>query len=157
MEPWVVEFRLVPRPGASRGEPAAGAPTAAWSSRRPLPADFARRVGLLGLAPSDAGGGARRAWGQPGGNRLELHEVGSGEATVRIAVDVRKPDAAFAAALLALVKASNGVLVRSDGLTIDGTVGSFSRALRSSPAWVHVNDPTGLLTGRQPAGDDDES
>lgn len=159
MQPWQVEFELIPRPrpaaDAARAASATQAPRA-WSADRPLPGDFLRRVETLGLALTREGSEAGvRAWGRPDGNRLEVRETSAGATRVHVAVDARKLDPAFAAALLGLVKAVNGVLVRADGLTIDGTVGAFSKALRSAPAWAYVDDPTGLLTGREPAGDDE--
>jgi hypothetical protein len=156
MKPWLVEFLLAPRPVPSRGQPTARSQPAAWDAERPLPADFVRRVSALGLAPAPGVEGAPRAWGRAEENRVEMREGAHGETVVRVAVDTRKLDPAFAAGLLGLVKSSNGVLVRSDGLMIDGTVGAFSKALRSSPAWAHVDDPTGLLTGREPADEGEE-
>ena len=143
MKPWQVAFQLVPRPAAARA--GQQAPVAhAWTPDRPLPADFGRRVSAAGLEAS------------ADGNSLEVKNHANGESTVHVVVDTRKLDPAFAAALLGLVRAVNGALVRSDGLMIDGTVGSFSKALRSSPAWAHVDDPTGLITGR-PAMDDEDA
>ena len=156
MKPWQVEFQLVPRPRRSPGAPAATPAPRAWNAERPLPADFLRRVELLGLAPVGAvAGGGERGWGHPDGNRLDMRETADGGTSVRVAVDARKLDPGFAAALLGLVKAVNGVLVRADGLTIDATVGAFSKALRSAPAWAYVDDPTGLLTGRERKDEED--
>ena len=156
MKPWLVVFHLVPRPPSSRGEEIVRGQRTGWGAQRPLPPDFPRRVAALGLLPDVGDEGAPRAWGRADGNRLEIRESGGAEVTVQVAVDTRKLDPGFAAGLLALVKASNAVLVRSDGLMIDGTVGAFSKALRSSSAWEHVHDPTGLLTGREPLGDEDD-
>ena len=157
MKPWLVVFHLEPRPRSPRGDAATHARFSAWNAQRPLPPDFARRVGALGLPPAEGGEGSPRRWGRPDGNQLEMREGEAGEIVVRVAIDTRKLDPGFAAGLLALVKASNAVLVRGDGLMIDGTVGAFSKALRSSPAWAHVDDPTGLLTGREPAGGGEEA
>ena len=156
MKPWLVEFELIPRPRVARAG-SDGTPSVRWGPRRPLPPDFARRAAALGLPPAGASEGAPRVWGRRDSNHVELREAEGGTAAVRVAVDTRRLDPAFAAALLGLVKATNGVLVRSDGLMIDGTVGAFSKALRSSPAWVHVDDPTGLLTGREPDDETDGS
>ena len=158
MKPWQVEFHLVPRPRPGRETLAAVPGPRAWSAERPLPGDFSRRAAMLGLAPAaDPPGAKAAAWGDVEGNRIEVREAGEGAggASVRVAVDARKLDPAFAAALLGLVRAVNGVLVRADGLMIDGTVGAFSKALRSSPAWKYVEDPTGLLTGRERLDDDE--
>lgn len=156
MKPWQVEFALVPRPRPARDAPAATPAPRAWNAERPLPADFLRRVELLGLAPTgERTGEGMRGWGPPDGNRVDMRESADGDTSVRVAVDARKLDPGFAAALLGLVKAVNGVLVRADGLTIDATVGAFSKALRSAPAWAYVDDPTGLLTGRERQGDDE--
>jgi hypothetical protein len=156
MTPWLVEFHLVPRPRSPQGNTVARGQPGAWNAERPLPPDFARRITALGLPADESARGATRAWGRPDGNQIEIREDGAGQTTVRVAVDMRKLDPGFAAGLLGLVKASHGLLVRSDGLVIDGTVGAFSKALRSSPAWAHVDDPTGLLTGREPTEGDDE-
>ena len=156
MKPWLVEFELIPRPQPARAG-SAGARPVTWGPQRPLPPDFARRAAALGLPPASASDGAPRVWGRSDSNHLELRESEGGAATVRVAVDTRTLDPAFAAALLGLVKATNAVLVRSDGLMIDATVGAFSKALRSSPAWAHVDDPTGLLTGRERSGESDDS
>ena len=127
-----------------------------WSAEAPLPADFVARIAALRLPPISGADAAVQAWGSAEGNRVELRRSADGTSAVRIAVDTRRLDATFAAALLGLVRAVNGVLVRSDGRTLDGTVGAFSDALRSSSAWAHVNDPTGLLTGRRPRDEDAE-
>lgn len=160
MKPWQVEFLLVPRIAAASprapGATEVGGPTAAWSDARPLPRDFLDRLGTLGLLPPASRTAPEQTWGRDEGNHVEVRLLGQDRVTVRIAVDTRRLDPRFAAALLALVRAVNGVLVRADGLVIDGTVGAFSAALRSAPAWHHVSDPTGLLTGR-PTSDDDEA
>ena len=152
MKPWQVEFLLVPRtpaaPPRALGAASVGGPWAAWSSARPLPRDFRDRLGSLGLTSPANLSGPEQTWGSDEGNHVEVRIIGQDRATVRVAVDTRQLDPRFAAALLALVRALNAMLVRADGLVIDGTVGAFSAALRSAPAWRFVSDPTGLLTGR---------
>ena len=150
---WQVEFLLVPRAAATGARAPSRLTTPegdrAWSASAPLPRDFLDRLPTLGLVPPARADAMPQTWGAEEGNQVEVSAPGEGRMAVRIVVG--QLDARFAAALLGLVRAVNGILVRSDGLLIDGTVGAFSAALRSTPAWRFVSDPTGLLTGRPPA------
>jgi cysteine synthase len=55
-------------------------------------------------------------------------------------VDVRRPDAKFAAGLITFARAAGAALVRADGTAIEPTAGGFGLALRESAAWRYVQD-----------------
>ena len=77
---------------------------------------------------------------------------------MRVRLDVRRPDAKFAAGLLTFVRVADAAIVRGDGKVIEPNAGGFGLALRSSAAWQFVKEPLSpSVTGyRDLPADDDE-
>jgi hypothetical protein len=143
MAPWLVTFHLVPRRTMAS---APGALTSAvlestdWWASSATPADFGARLAAI-AAPAHGPVAGVESWGPPDGNGVDVHRRGGRVSRIVARVDVRKLDPKFSAALLAFVRSSQAVLVRTDGRVAEPTVGAFSGALRSDPAWQHANEP----------------
>lgn len=171
MAEWQVEFHLVPKRALS-GSPSlrAGLLDATdWWSSGALPPDFRERFaamgGPTGVDRSTALGmtaGYRgdshdvESWGPEDGNRVEVRSQHGRVRSVRAWLDVRRPDAKFAAGLITFARVANAAIVRSDGTVIEPNAGGFGVALRSSPAWQFVKEPLGpSATGYRDLPDDD--
>jgi hypothetical protein len=124
-----------------------------WSAER-LPPEYARQ--LAAVAPvGSSSTSERQTWGEEGGNRIEI-SFENGRATKMIArVDCRRLDAKFGAMLLQFARVANAVLVRQDGLVVEPLVGAFGAALRSSPAWKYVTDPSANRSSHSEPEDDE--
>ena len=143
MATWQADFFVVPRRALAAGPPlTAGALDATpWWAGVALPADYRERLGATApRAPSRSP--ELEAWGAEDGNRVEVWSEAGRITSVRARVDVRRPDAKFAAGLLTFVRAADAALVRADGLVTEPTAGGFGQALRGSAAWRFVQDPT---------------
>lgn len=118
--------------------------TTPWWQGVPLPRDC--RSWLDGIAPKAPSPDAQlEVWGQADGNRIEVRSGGVEVTNIRAAVDVRRLDARFGAALLVLVRQLGATLVRRDGVVVAPTIGAFGAALRGTSAWRAANDPATWL------------
>ena len=158
MAPWLVTFHVVPHramasaPGALT--PAVLASTDWWESST-TPTNFGARLATIAAPVPDPVAGVE-SWGTPDGNGVDVHRRGGRVSRIVARVDVRKLDPKFSAALLAFVRSSQAVLVRSDGRVAEPTVGAFSGALRGDPAWQHANEPAPMRIVNGVLEDDDE-
>jgi hypothetical protein len=180
MAEWQVEFHIVPKRALS-GAPSlrAGLLDATdWWSSGALPPDYRERFASM-AAPTSADPSTKftlseveglgmttgrrgespelESWGPEDGNRVEVRSQDGRARSVRIRLDVRRPDAKFAAGVITFARVANAAIVRSDGTVIEPNAGGFGVALRSSPAWQFVKEPLGpSATGYRDLPDDDE-
>lgn len=158
MSPWQVCFQVVPRRAFASGPgaltPAAVASTDWWDTGA-VPADLPARLATI-AAPAGEPAPGVESWGAPDGNGVEVHRRGGRVSRIVARIDVRKLDPKFSAALLGFVRSAQSVLVRSDGWIAEPTVGAFSGALRSDPAWRHANEPAPMRIANGVLEDDDE-
>jgi hypothetical protein len=145
MADWHVDFHVVPRRALdTSGARAPGALDSNWWTGHALPTDYQRQLGAV--APVEQPDRAdTQSWGPIDGNRIEAVSAGGRVTSMRIRVDVRKPDSKFGAAVLQFVRVAGAVLVRSDGLVVPPDVGAFAAALRSADAWRFASDPATFL------------
>lgn len=116
---------------------------------RDVPPSRDYRSWLDGIAPKAASRDpGLELWGSPDGNRVEVVSREGAVTNIRAAVDVRRLDARFGAALLVLVRQLRATLVRRDGTVIDATIGAFGAALRGTSAWRTANDPATWLASQ---------
>jgi hypothetical protein len=152
MAVWHVDFHVVPRRALDTSGARAGSLDSNWWAGHALPADYQRQLGAL--APVEPSGTIDvQSWGPVDGNRIEAVSAGGRVTSMRVRVDVRKPDSKFGAAVLQFVRLAGAVLVRSDGLVVRPDVGAFGAALRSADAWRFASDPAAFLATYT---DDDE-
>ena len=139
MAAWHVDFYLVPKRAivaAPQPLNAAMLEATDWWADAALPADYHVRFDAIlprGTSPSDA-----ETWGATDGNSLEVWLRAGRPSRIRARVDVRRPDAKFAAGLLLFARAAGAALVRGDGSITDPTAGGFGNAMRGSLAWRFV-------------------
>ena len=142
MAAWQADFHLVPKRAlAAAPSPltAAVLDATAWWAGASLPADYRERLAAA-APPARSASPDVEAWGAEEGNRVEVRSEGGRVADARAWVDVRRPDAKFAAGLLTFARAADAVLVRADGRVTEPTAGGFGLALRGSAAWRFVED-----------------
>ena len=140
MAAWQVDFYIIPKRALSTAPtplPLEMLRTIKWWAGVALPVDY--RARFAGALPALKGAAPDvEAWGAQDSNYIEV-ECEAGRAIRVIArVDVRQPDARFAAALITFARAAGAALIQSDGSVIEPTAGGFGLALRSSAAWRHV-------------------
>ena len=143
MAPWQVNFQVVPHRAMAAAPRALTAETVAatdWWGIGVVPPDLRERLAAVAGPAARTAAGVER-WGNSEGNSVSVHSVGGRISRITADVDVRKLDAKFGAALLGFVRSAQSVLVRSDGWVAEPTVGAFSGALRSDPAWKFANEP----------------
>ena len=139
MAAWQTFFHVIPR----RALTTVASPlvpdlleTTDWWAGTPLPFDYRDRLGAV--APPAFQSPERETWGTEDSNFVEI-SFDAGRATrIRVRVDVRRPDAKFAAGVITFARAANATLVRADGSVIEPTAGGFGLALRGSVAWSSV-------------------
>lgn len=142
MAPWQVVFDVVPHramaaaPGAITSAVVA---TTDWWGVGVVPPDLRARLAAI-AGPATATAPGLESWGTAEGNGVDIHLRGGRVARIVASVDVRKLDPKFGAALLGFVRSAQSVLVRADGYVTEPTVGGFSGALRSDPAWRYANE-----------------
>jgi hypothetical protein len=158
MAPWQVILHVVPRRAmaAAPGELTADVVASTdWWGVGAVPPDLRARLAALAAPGSEATPGIER-WGAPDGNGVEVHTSGGRISRVIARVDVRKLDPKFGAALLGFVRSAQSILVRADGYVTEPTVGGFSGALRSDPAWRYANEPAPMRIVNGVLEDDDD-
>ena len=147
MAAWQADFVVVPKRALAAGPPlltADALDATPWWAGGGLPADYRERLDATApRAPSWSPD--LEAWGTEDGNRVEVWSEAGRVTSVRARVDVRRPDAKFAAGLLTFVRAADAALVRADGWVTEPTAGGFGLALRGSAAWRFVQDPRAYL------------
>lgn len=149
MAAWQVEFFIIPRRALESSPspiPAQMLDSVAWWAGVPLPAAYRARLGVA-ATPVPSSTPEVEAWGAADQNYVEVSSEAGRPVRVRARVDVRQPDAKFAAGLITFARAAGAALVRADGSAIEPTAGGFGQALRESPAWRHVQ------SGRPPIRD----
>jgi hypothetical protein len=112
--------------------------TVAWWAGAALPPDYRARFNAM-TSPAESSPDLE-TWGAEDSNRVEVRLVDGRPIRVRARVDVRRPDAKFAAGLITFARAAGAALVRADGTAIEPTAGGFGLALRESAAWRYVQD-----------------
>jgi hypothetical protein len=145
MAAWHTEFHVVPKRVLAAAAPPLTADvleSVEWWAGVALPTDYRERLGAAAPPALSASPGLE-VWGGEDGNRIEVRSAAGSATSVRARLDVRQPDAKFAAGLLLFVRASNATLVRADGWVTDPTPGGFGIALRGSEAWRVVYDARG--------------
>jgi hypothetical protein len=140
MAAWQTLFHVVPRRALTL-EPqpaltAARLDAADWWADATLPHDY--RARLSATAPAGSQSPDRETWGAEDGNFIEVLLANGHVRAVRVRVDVRRPDAKFAAGVITFARAAGAVLVRADGSIVEATAGGFGLALRGSAAWRAV-------------------
>ena len=146
MADWQVAFHLAPRKSApARNDltPTALANGEFWSDAV-FPADYHRRLAEV-APPVPSRSPELEVWGLEDGNRVDVWSEGGRVRRVRVRVDVRRLDSKFGASLLTFVRGAGAVLIRSDGLIVEPTIGAYSGALRSSAAWKYASDPADFV------------
>jgi hypothetical protein len=113
--------------------------TLAWWAGVELPPDYRARLAAT-ATPAAAAGNDVEIWGPQDANYIEVLNEAGRPIRVRACVDVRQPDARFAAGLITFARAAGAALVRADGSVIEPTAGGFGLALRESAAWRYVQD-----------------
>ena len=157
MAAWQVDFYVVPRRAfASSGAVSAPALSETkWWANHDLPADYQRR--LAAVAPAASSSTAElQTWGHVDGNRVDAWSENGRVSTLMTRVDVRRLDSKFGAALLQFVRSVDAVLVRSDGLVLEPTIGAYAAALRGSAAWKFASDPAAHLARYSDEDDSDK-
>jgi hypothetical protein len=140
MASWQVEFFIIPRRALESSPspiPAQMLDSVAWWAGVSLPPDFRARLGATAV-PAASSTADLESWGAADGNYVEVALEAGRPVRVRARVDVRQPDAKFAAGLITFTRTAGAALVRADGSAIEPTAGGFGQALRESPAWRHV-------------------
>jgi hypothetical protein len=113
--------------------------TVAWWAGVALPTDYRSRFSATGL-PAKSTSSGLETWGVEDANYIEVWSEAGRATRMRARVDVRRPDAKFAAALITFARAAGAALVRVDGSAIEPTAGGFGLALRESAAWRYVQN-----------------
>ena len=156
MAVWQVDFAIVPRRALAKNPRAlaSGVLDTDWWSAERLPAGYSQQ--LTSIAPVGSSWTPElQTWGQEDGNRIDVW-FENGRATKMTArVDCRRLDAKFGAMLLQFARVADAVLVRADGLVVEPQVGAFGAALRTSPAWKFVTDPSAYLSSHAEPEDDE--
>jgi hypothetical protein len=142
MTAWQVEFYIIPKRAlmtAPSPIPPAMLESVAWWAGVPLPPDHRARLDAM-ASPSRSPAAEYEIWGAADANCVEVWSDAGRPVRLRARVDVRRPDAKFAAGLITLARAAGAALVREDGSAIEPTAGGFGVALRESTAWRYVQD-----------------
>jgi hypothetical protein len=157
MAAWQVDFSIVPRRALATAGPAALRPSADadWWAAEALPSGYQGKLAAV-ASPAASSNADVQSWGPEDGNRLDVWSVGGRATKVTARVDVRRLDSKFGAMLLQFARTANAVLVRSDGLVVEPTVGAFAAALRNSAAWKFANDPAAHFASYSEPAPDDE-
>ena len=140
MAPWQTEFHIVPSRALATASQELTADTlnaGGWWAGVKLPAEYRERLSAV-APPAKSSSPDVEAWGAPDGNYVEVRLSAGQPASVLARVDVRRPDAKFAAGLLTFTRAAGAMLVRADGSVTEPTAGGFGAALRGSAAWRSV-------------------
>ena len=156
MADWQVGFHLAPRnlvTARSDLTPTEFANNEFWSEAA-FPVDYRQRLAQV-APPMHSRSAELEVWGLEDGNRVDVWSEGGRVRRVKVRVDVRRLDSKFGAALLTFVRAAGAVLIRSDGLIVEPTIGAYSGALRSSAAWQFASDPTDFVIKLSASDTDD--
>lgn len=137
MTAWQVDFYIIPKRALSSAPtplPRDMLETVKWWAGVALPVDYRARF-AASLPTAKTTSPDAEAWGVSDVNYVEVESEAGRAIRVRARVDVRQPDARFAAMLITFARAAGAALVRSDGSAIEPTAGGFGLALRSSAGW----------------------
>lgn len=140
MTAWQVEFYIIPKRALADAPsplPIEMLDTAAWWTDVALPPDYRARLNAA-ASPAKAPSPDLETWGVADANYIEVRSTAGRPSNVRACVDVRRPDAKFAAGLITFARVAGAALVGIDGSAIEPTAGGFGTALRESPAWRYV-------------------
>lgn len=140
MAAWQVEFFVIPKRALASAPvpiPSHMLGTVAWWAGVPLPPDYRARLGAVAV-PVQSNTPDLESWGAKDANYIEVSNEAGKPIRVRACVDVRQPDAKFAAGVITFARAAGAALVRADGSAIEPTAGGFGTALRESAAWRYV-------------------
>jgi len=157
MAAWQVDFYVVPR-RALANSGAAAAPALSdtnWWASYDLPSDYQRRLAAI-APPASSPSADQQTWGSADSNRVDVWSENGRVSRLMTRVDVRRLDSKFGAALLQFVRGAGGVLVRSDGLVVEPTIGAYAAALRGSEAWKFASDPAASLARYSDENDSDK-
>jgi hypothetical protein len=141
MAAWQVELYIIPKRALSSAPiplPIEMLQTIKWWAGVALPVDYRARFGAT-LPAANVTSPDVEAWGLEDANYIEVESEAGRAIRVSARIDVRRPDARLAAALITFARAAGAALVQSDGSAIELTAGGFGLALRSSAAWRHVH------------------
>jgi hypothetical protein len=157
MAVWHVDFYVVPQ-RALKNSGAASAPALSetnWWANDDLPSDYQRRLAAI-APPASSPTADLQTWGSADSNRVDVWSENGRASRLMTRVDVRRLDSKFGAALLQFVRAAGAVLVRSDGLVVEPTIGAYAAALRGSDAWKFASDPASNLARYSDQDDSDK-
>jgi hypothetical protein len=156
MAVWQVDFAIVPRRALAKNPRAlvSGILDTDWWSAERLPTGYSQQ--LTSIVPAGSPSTPElQSWGQVDGNRIDVWFENGRATRMTARVDCRRLDAKFGAMLLQFARVADAVLVRADGLVVEPQVGAFGAALRSSPAWKYVTDPSTYPSGYTEPQDDE--
>jgi hypothetical protein len=142
MAAWQVELYVIPKISLATAPsplPIDMLDTVAWWAGAALPPDYRGRFSAM-TSPTQAPSPDLETWGAEDSNRIEVSLADGRAIRVRARIDVRRPDAKFAAGLITFARVAGAALVRVDGAAIEPTAGGFGLALRESAAWRYVQD-----------------
>ena len=133
---------------------------AAWQATfefvptRGFPADY--RTQLARLAPHTASWSADLEWwGTEDGNRVDVWSEGGRPVEGLVRIDLRAPDAAFVAGVVAFAAGAGFRLRTAGGAEFEASPGEVALALRGSQAFRFVEDPERYLNRLRVGGLDD--
>jgi hypothetical protein len=140
MAAWQVEFFVIPKrmlTSVPSPIPVSLLGTLAWWADVELPSDYRARLAAT-ATPVQVAGHDVEIWGSQDSNCIEVSKEAGRPIRVRASIDVRQPDAKFAAGLITFARAAGAALVQADGSVMEPTAGGFGLALRESAAWRYV-------------------
>jgi hypothetical protein len=127
MAPWQVELYIIPKTSLATAPsplPIDMLETVAWWAGAALPPDYRARFNAM-TAPSQSPSPDVETWGAEDSNRIDVRLADGRVIRVRARIDVRRPDAKFAAGLITFARVAGAALVRVDGAAIEPTAGGF--------------------------------
>jgi hypothetical protein len=142
MAAWQVELYIIPKislASAPNPLPIDMLETVAWWAGTTLPPDYRARFNAM-TSPAQSPSPDLETWGAEDSNRIEVQLANGRPIRVQARVDVRRPDAKFAAGVITFARVTGAALVRANGSAVEATAGGFGLALRESAAWRYVQD-----------------
>jgi hypothetical protein len=142
MAAWQVELYIIPKTSLATAPnplPVDMLETVAWWAGAALPPDYRARLNAM-TSPAQSPSTDLETWGAEDSNRVEVQLADGRPIRVKARVDVRRPDAKFAAGLITFARVAGAALVCANGSAVEATAGGFGLALRESAAWRYVQD-----------------